>query len=245
MSEKEKREFKGIWIPAEIWLKKELSVLERGLYAEIDSFDRTGSGCYAGNDYFAEFFGVSAPSIARAIKKLLKKEVIVRAGYRNRKRILKVNKQFFLDFYQNDNRDEKYQNDNRDLECQNDKSTSIKMIGLECQNDKHINTVINPMINNKEMKPIKKEYMPDVFLTGAEYERLIKNYHRQDVDNIIEDLSNALGNRYPKNKYKDHNKTVRNWLKLAKIEKKKPDKICPDCGHKYLGSGCQECGWSR
>lgn len=33
------RKFKGIWIPANVWLGTELSIIEKVLLAEIDSLD--------------------------------------------------------------------------------------------------------------------------------------------------------------------------------------------------------------
>ena len=63
------RKFKGIWIPAEIWLNKNLSALDRVLLAEIDSLDND-SHCTASNEYFAEFCGVGVATITRSIKKL-------------------------------------------------------------------------------------------------------------------------------------------------------------------------------
>ena len=63
------RKFKGIWIPAEIWLNKDLSALDRVLLAEIDSLDNDNH-CTASNEYFAEFCGVGVATITRSIKKL-------------------------------------------------------------------------------------------------------------------------------------------------------------------------------
>lgn len=64
------RNFKGVWIPAKIWLSKDLSVVEKCLLTEIDSLSTTEKGCFASNAYLAEFLGVSVPTITRAIKKL-------------------------------------------------------------------------------------------------------------------------------------------------------------------------------
>jgi len=50
-----KRDFKGIWIPKEIWFLEELSHMERILFAEIDSLDNE-RGCIASNEY-VEFDG--------------------------------------------------------------------------------------------------------------------------------------------------------------------------------------------
>lgn len=63
------RDFKGVWIPKEIWLNTDLSALDRVLLAEINSLDND-SHCTASNEYFAKFCGVSVPTITRSIKKL-------------------------------------------------------------------------------------------------------------------------------------------------------------------------------
>lgn len=63
------RDFKGVWIPKEIWLNSELSALDRVLLAEINSLDNENH-CTASNEYFAEFCGVGVATITRSIKKL-------------------------------------------------------------------------------------------------------------------------------------------------------------------------------
>lgn len=63
------RDFKGVWIPKEIWLDKELDLTEKALLIEIHSLDNEFH-CVAGNDYFAEFLNCSESTITRAIKHL-------------------------------------------------------------------------------------------------------------------------------------------------------------------------------
>ena len=60
--EKPSRDFKGIWIPKEIWESNQLSIMERVLFVEIHSLDNE-RGCYASNRYFSVFFGVSERQI--------------------------------------------------------------------------------------------------------------------------------------------------------------------------------------
>lgn len=66
------RDFKGIWIPREIWLSKELTMQEKVFLAEIHSLDNE-QGCIASNAYFAEFFGLSKSSVTRVISSLANK----------------------------------------------------------------------------------------------------------------------------------------------------------------------------
>ena len=82
------RDFKGIWIPKEIWLNKELDVTEKALFAEIDSLD-TNSHCTASNEYFANFLGVSESTITRGITHL-KKMGLIESDFNGRNRILRV-----------------------------------------------------------------------------------------------------------------------------------------------------------
>ena len=84
------RDFKGVWIPREIWLKQDLSIIEKALFAEIDSLDRE-KGCFATNEYFADFFCVFGKTISRAISKLIKMKLIKQDGYYKRKRRLRSN----------------------------------------------------------------------------------------------------------------------------------------------------------
>lgn len=70
-----KRDFKGIWIPAEIWENKNLSLMEKLFFVEIDSLDGL-KGCYASNDYFSKFFELSKNRCTEIIKSLEKKRLI-------------------------------------------------------------------------------------------------------------------------------------------------------------------------
>ena len=66
----ENRNFKGVWIPKEIWNDERLSANDKVLLTEIDSLDNSTQHCFAGNDYFAKFIHVSESTISRSIKKL-------------------------------------------------------------------------------------------------------------------------------------------------------------------------------
>lgn len=67
--EKPSRDFKGIWIPKDIWESEQLSIMEKVLFVEIHSLDNE-RGCYASNRYFSEFFSVSERQIQTHIASL-------------------------------------------------------------------------------------------------------------------------------------------------------------------------------
>ena len=83
-----KRDFKGIWIPSEIWLNKDLSLIEKCFIVEIDSLDNS-DGCFASNGYFAEFFSISKSRCSQIIKGLETKEFISIQYHYEGKQIIK------------------------------------------------------------------------------------------------------------------------------------------------------------
>ena len=85
----EERQFKGIWIPKEIWLDDNLSALDKVILAEIDSLDDEETGCYASNEHIAAFCKCSKGNVSRAISKLIQSGYIYIKSFDGRKRVLK------------------------------------------------------------------------------------------------------------------------------------------------------------
>ena len=69
------RDFKGVWIPKEIWLDEELSWMEKLFLTEIDALVTNGE-CFATNEHFAKFFKLSKDRASKIISSLAKKEYI-------------------------------------------------------------------------------------------------------------------------------------------------------------------------
>lgn len=87
--ERPSRDFKGIWIPKEIWLSDQLSLMEKVLFVEIHSLDNE-RGCFASNNYFAEFFGVSGRQIRTYIGSLKDKGFISVSIQNRNERVIRV-----------------------------------------------------------------------------------------------------------------------------------------------------------
>ena len=105
----ENRNFKGIWIPKEIWLAEELSAIDKIILAEIDSLDNENH-CTAGNEYFAKFCQCSEVTVSRSIAKLIELGYITKISFDGRIRKLKSNCTYRViktttQSYQNDNSD--------------------------------------------------------------------------------------------------------------------------------------------
>jgi len=100
----EKREFKGVWIPKEIWLSDDLTLQEKVFLVEIDSLNNE-RGCFASNKYFAKFFKLTKQRVSQVIKSLEKKEYLsityIYKGKEISERIIKTVSSKF-DTYQDD-----------------------------------------------------------------------------------------------------------------------------------------------
>ena len=87
-NEKEKRDFKGIWIPKNVWLDSNLSALEKMILMEIDSLDTEEGHCFASNEYLAKFCQCSERKVTEAISKLIEIGYISLFSFDGRKRVL-------------------------------------------------------------------------------------------------------------------------------------------------------------
>ena len=70
------RGFLGVWIPKEIYLHKGLTPTEKLLLAEITCLHASGT-CFASNQHFADFLGISKSQVSRLITKLARMNFIL------------------------------------------------------------------------------------------------------------------------------------------------------------------------
>jgi len=83
------RNFLGVWIPKNVYLNTDLSWSEKILLVEIESLDNE-KGCFASNDYFADFLGVTKTTISTSISKLKKLGFLEQVSFDGRTRVIKV-----------------------------------------------------------------------------------------------------------------------------------------------------------
>lgn len=82
------RKFKGVWIPADVWLHRGMSITEKVMLVEIDSLQSADRGCYASNAHFAKFFGLSASRVSEIITSLAMKGMVTVELIRDGKRVV-------------------------------------------------------------------------------------------------------------------------------------------------------------
>ena len=210
------RDFRGIWIPKEIWLSKDLSTNEKILLAEIDSLGGSSDGCFASNQYFADFFDLSKDRISRLVSGLKNKgyitaELIYKEGTCEvDKRIIKLNPYSY--FYQG---------------VQNHQG-GIGENTKDITNNYNINNN-NKASKKKTTKEPRHKYgeFKNVLLSDKDLEKLKAEYGEELVEKYIKKMDEwiELNGR----RYKNYYLALRQWMnkevskKQEKVEKQEGD----------------------
>ena len=174
-----KREFKGMWIPRDIWLNNDLSWTEKLLLVEIDSLSSLEKGCFATNEYFAEFFSLSKDRMSKLITSLKNKGYIeVKMQYKKDSKQIEKRIITTLGY--------------RRKQLEGLGENNFTPIG---ENNEDNNTVINNTITNTEKENIKKDdgYINNINNTNKE--------NAKDVRGQIIELKDKLEKQFNKTIY--------------------------------------------
>ena len=200
------RSFRGVWIPRDIWLNKDLSITEKCFLAEIDSLGGSEEGCFASNQYFGEFFNLSKERARKIIGELKKKGYLeITLTYKGNtneidQRIIRLKGYGY-----------------KQPEGQNQP-------GGEGKNDHYITKSDNII---KKEKPVRHKYgtYKHVLLTDKDMEKLVSTYGKEVIDEYIDRMDNWI--ELHGKTYKNYYLALINWLKKGKItplEAKDPKK---------------------
>jgi len=167
------RDFKWIWIPKEIWLATDLSIIEKVILVEIDSLDNK-NWCFASNEYFAEFFWISVRQTSKYINRLIEKKFIKQIWFDWRKRILqsKLNNICNADRNKSSNQ------------------TRTKVPGRQEQKFQH-NNIVNNKVNNKDIYSDSKDLKNSLKEKLNTYiKEIIPDNKQEQFKNILEEFIN-------------------------------------------------------
>lgn len=172
------RDFKGVWIPKEFYLNKDLSWAEKILLVEIDSLDKDGAGCFASNEYLANFLMLSEGSVANMIIKLINKGYLIKKGFDGRKRYISVNSDLTKILSQDSQKNEVRVHKNVNSE-------STKTLKQPKQKYEHSNTV-NKTTTKPLTKTIKKNNTSSQKIEDVKY-----YFEFTQIINLLEERTNA------------------------------------------------------
>ena len=218
------RDFKGVWIPKEIFLNEALSWAEKILLIEIDSLDQNGQGCFASNEYLAKFVQVSEGSMANMIVKLMNKGYIIKKGFDGRKRYVSLNPDLTKILSQTSQKYESRVNKNMN-------SDFTKTLTQGSQKNEHINTISNTT-NNTIINKQKKEKKPSPSIKNISVENL--EYY-QEFCQVINYLSEKTDVKYNIPKDVSTLKKYKNYILILEILKdgNDPDSLMSVIDSKY------------
>ena len=216
-----KRDFKGIWIPKEVWLSKELTLIEKLFFVEINSLDNS-EGCFAGNGYFAEFFGLSKTRVSVIIASLKSKgyissTIIYKEGTKQiLKRVLKI---CYIGYI---------------TKVKGGYITKVKDPIKEKFKDN--NTVNNTIVNNTINKQKAKAYFDDLDLNNLflEFLDLRKSLKAKNTDRAISLVLKKLEGLSKETQKEMLEQSIENSWKSVFPLKKQFNKEKPSLAKKYF-----------
>lgn len=175
------RHFKGVWIPKEIYLNPDLSWTEKILLIEIHSL-QGDEGCFASNQYLAEFLGTSEKTVMNTISKL-KGMGHIKVEQLRHPRLLTVNPDLWASTSQN-----------REVTSQNREVTSQKKdVAIYRINNTENKTVVDVAAADSAYDLYRK-YYPKVPLHNFNQEMLMSIDMHLDVFNEV--LEIWVGRQY-------------------------------------------------
>jgi DNA-binding Lrp family transcriptional regulator len=165
------RDFKGVWIPKEIWLDDRLNALDKVILTEIDSLDMSERGCYASNRHIAEFCQCSETKVSTAISKLVKLGYLYVKSFDGRQRELKSRLSKF----------ERQDYKNCEADFKNLKQSNT-------YNNTNNNSFNNTSIYQEKKKPASMDDMmryEELIKSNIDYDILIQYENKAEVDELV------------------------------------------------------------
>jgi hypothetical protein len=253
------RDFKGIWIPREIWLNEDLAPLEKLVWAEIHSlFDRRRGGCYASNFYLGKFFRVGETYISKIITKLKLLGFIEEVTFNGRTRVIRAILppedfgQCKADLHYSARQTNPTEQGSLSQECNPPIYIENKEKGIDYppnpQGGKPTNVGVGKVQSSSQKKPKKKPkgsdatdilkdtYHENVLLSKDEYAKLLAAHGEKALLWMIEVLSAYIGSSGRAYKSHYHLMTNGGWVcKRLKEEETKNPHLQPTSGYKRYG----------
>ena len=197
---KQERDFKGIWIPKEIWMNKDLTIMQKLFLVEINSLDND-SGCFAGNAHFVDMFGLSKQRCSQIINSLAEVEYInitlIYNGKQIEKRIIRVS--------------DKFDRVSSTLEgVSSFQGEGVKKLRGGCQEKLIVNNTINNTTNNTVKEQQGLSFKKPTIISIKEY--CLERKNNVDAETFF-DFYESKGWLIGKNKMKSWKACVRTWEK--------------------------------
>lgn len=196
------RDFKGIWIPKEIWLDERLNALDKVILCEINSLDGD-EGCFASNQYLAEFCQCSEAKVSKSVALLIELGYVRVEKFDGRKRFLKTCLVKNTRLVENTNQPSKiYKADSENLRHNNidnniDNNNTTKVV-LEKTPEKFGNSDINELFDEWE-KVCGFRVTSKVRLNRYACQRMLKSRGKDSILKALPYVAESQSDKYAPN----------------------------------------------
>lgn len=240
------RNFSHLVIPREIWLRRDISLQAKCLWAELWSLhDREQGGCYASVEYLCEFLGIKKRRYYDLQKELKDKNLVELVHNDGRKRIIKaIVPETDYGPGLNDLEPEVFDNQDRTTEVQKTAqpecrklhtSTDLNICNIYKEENKEYKSCAKaqpptPSIIKKRIikktKPEKIERAEDIFVSDEDHQKLVTKHGEGLTNRAYQEIS--LWKRMKGEKYKCDYAACLKWgINAAKerLQKEEPENM--------------------
>lgn len=208
------RDFKGVFIPKEIYLDKRLNALEKIILTEIDSLDNE-EHCIASNDYLAKFCQCSEWKVSEAIKKLKELNYIEVVNFDGRHRKLESrvwkNQRQNIEKPNSDMGNSNSINIDNNIDIKNNNSSNIFEF-IESNFGRTLNSIEYELIDTWEDTELTRYAIKQAVLSNhcnLKYiQSILNTYHKENIQTIqqAQEKEEQFKNKksYKKDSWKDN-----------------------------------------
>jgi len=227
------RDFKGIWIPKEVWLDSRLTALDKIILMEIHSLDSEEKGCYASNKYLADFCQCTETKVSTTISKLKEFGYIELTNFDGRYRSLKI-KSLSLKNLKSDIKN--FKSNNIDNNILNNNINNINIIDIEKTESTKSSILEKPKkeLTEKQKQAIERNKILEEFIKDEDedIQKAFKDYvnirrkrglEPKQLQIILEDFEKAYKNKSKQEILEQLRKaTAGGWMQLVYTFNGKP-----------------------
>ncbi len=199
------RNFTHLVIPAEIWLRRDLSIQCKALWAEIRSLhDKNAGGCYASDEYLMEFMGLKRSRLHEIYKELKDKNLLEIVSFDGRRTIRRaiVPETEYIESPDTSNPPSGQQPSGKP----DTSNPENRIDGVPPHN-----TYRKEKNKDSNTKEKRENFGQHVKLLKEEYEKLCLDHGEQFILDLIEQINDYCS--YKGKSYKDYAATARQWIR--------------------------------
>lgn len=244
------RNFTHITIPAEIWLRRDISMQAKALWAELRSLhSRERGGCYASDDYLMEFMGLKRSRLHEVFKELKDACLMEVVSFNGRQTVRKA----IVPEVEYGEVTRQQVSSTPDSRYPENRTATIRKTGSAqyiYNKEENKEDICANSVDASTLISLKKERAKNVTTTDEEHKKLIEKFGAAKTQEGYLDLAEWKESATPSQvkKHSSDYRRLRKWV-IPSLDEKKPNTSLKDefkdkikdkfkNGEKYNGAEC-------